>query len=176
MRADEPGLDEVASEPERYRFEGDGRFPNSRLPVLVHRRALPADPRAMIMAFAAHGWSNAWRDRIFTTHHFHSVAHEVLGIAAGSVRVALGGPGGRTVALEAGDVVVIPAGVAHRNVGQSGDLRVVGAYPGGADYDTRRGNPSESEAVRAVAAAVSPEVNDPVTGAALGAVWAIASA
>ena len=46
----------------------------------------------MARAFAAHGWSNAWRDGIFGYHHFHSIAHEVLGIASGEVRVMFGGP------------------------------------------------------------------------------------
>ena len=162
----------MAIEPETFRFAGDGSFPNSRLPALVYRPALPADPEAMAAAFAAHGWSNAWLDGIFTYHHFHSVAHEVLGIAGGAVWVMLGGEAGRVVALEAGDVVVIPAGVAHRNVGQSGRLQVVGAYPGGADYDTRRGDPAAYEAARVAAAAVSPDVSDPVTGGSLAFLWA----
>src|ERR1700739_1388382 len=38
---------------------------------------------------------------------------------------------GTTVELHAGDVVVIPAGVAHKNECASPDLVVVGAYPGG---------------------------------------------
>lgn len=149
---------------EAYRFTDDGRFPNSRLPVLVYRRALPPDAAAMERAFAAHGWSNSWRDGIFRYHHFHSIAHEVLGIAAGEVRVAFGGPSGRELAVRAGDVVVIPAGVAHRNMGQSADLLVVGAYPGGGDYDIRQGDPAEhAAAARAVAAVPLPD-SDPVSG------------
>ena len=152
------------SDVETHRFADDGRFPNSVLPLLVYRRALPPDPAAMERAFAANGWSNSWRDGIFRYHHFHSIAHEVLGIAAGEARVAFGGPSGREVAVRAGDVVVIPAGVAHRNMGQSADLLVVGAYPGGSDYDTRRGEPAEhAAAVRAIAAVPLPE-SDPVSG------------
>lgn len=152
------------TEPETYRFADDGKFPNSALPLLVYRAALAADAAAMETAFAAHDWSNSWRDGIFRYHHFHSTAHEVLGIAAGWVQVAFGGPSGQTVAVRAGDVVVIPAGVAHRNMGQSADLLVVGAYPGGADYDIRRGDPAEHEAaVRAIAAVKLPE-SDPVLG------------
>ena len=151
-------------DPEVYRFADDGRFPNSALPLLVHRRALPPDPATIERAFAAHGWSNAWRDGIFGFHHFHSTAHEVLGIAAGIVRVAFGGPSGQEVTVRAGDVVVIPAGVAHCNEGQSADLLVVGAYPGGADCDIRRGNPAEHAAVlRAIAAVPVPD-SDPVLG------------
>ena len=94
---------------------------------------------------------------MFRYHHFYSIAHEVLGIAAGEVRVAFGGPSGREVTVRAGDVV-IPAGVAHRNMGQSAGLLVVGAYPGGSDYDIRRGAPSEHGSVtRAIAAVPMPD-------------------
>jgi uncharacterized protein YjlB len=154
--------------PETHLFADDGRFPNSVLPLLVYRGALPADPAAMERAFAANGWSNSWRDGIFTYHHFHSTSHEVLGIAAGEVRVAFGGPAGREVTVRGGDVVVIPAGVGHRNMGQSADLLVVGAYPNGMDYDLLRGDPSEhAAAVRAIAAVPLP-ARDPVIGADAG--------
>lgn len=152
------------SAPETHRFSDDGRFPNSALPLLVYRGALPPDPAAMERAFAANGWSNSWRDGIFDYHHFHSIAHEVLGIAAGEARVAFGGPSGREVEVRAGDVVVIPAGVAHRNMGASADLLVVGAYPGGSDYDIRRGDPAEhAAAVRAIKGVSLPD-SDPVSG------------
>jgi uncharacterized protein YjlB len=150
--------------PETYRFADDGRFPNSPYPLLVYRGALPADPAAMERAFAANDWSNSWRDGIFTYHHFHSTSHEVLGIAAGEVRVAFGGPAGREVTVRAGDVVVIPAGVGHRNMGQTADLLVVGAYPGGCGYDLLRGDPAEhAAALRAIAAVPLPS-RDPVAG------------
>lgn len=162
------------TDPETHGFSDDGRFPNSALPLLVHRAALPPDPAAMERAFAANGWSNAWRDGIFDYHHFHSIAHEVLGIAAGEARVAFGGPSGREIALRAGDVVVIPAGVSHRNVGASADLLVVGAYPGGADYDIRRGDPAEHAAAARAASAVPLPDLDPVHGrdGALRRLWA----
>ncbi len=156
--------DAPMSKPETYRFDDDGCFPNSRLPLLVYRQALPAEAGAIERAFAAQGWSNSWRNGVFDYHHFHSSAHEVLGIAAGEVRVAFGGPSGRTVTVRAGDVVVIPAGVAHRNTAQSDDLLVIGAYPGGSDYDLRRGDPREHETVlRAIACVPLPDC-DPVFG------------
>ncbi|MBN9561871.1 MAG: hypothetical protein J0H14_14265 [Alphaproteobacteria bacterium] len=160
-------------EPETYRFDDDGRFPNSRLPLLVYRQALARDADAMERAFAHNGWSNAWHDGIFAYHHFHSIAHEVLGIARGEVQVAFGGPLGRTVTVRAGDVMVIPAGVAHRNMGQAGDLLVVGAYPGGSDYDIRRGDPAEHEAVLRAIMAVPVPASDPVLGTdgPLGRLW-----
>ncbi len=67
----------------------------------------------MEQAFDAAGWGNAWRNGIYHYHHFYSVAHEVLGIAAGRVSVRFGGPTGVETTLMAGDVAVIPAGVAH---------------------------------------------------------------
>ncbi len=133
-------------------------FPNSRLPVLLYRSALPADPGAMEQAFAASGWGNSWRNGIYRFHHFHSIAHEVLGIAAGRVTVRFGGPAGQEVGLAAGDVAVIPAGVAHFNAGDDGALLVVGAYPGGARFDTLRGDPAEyADAARRAVAVPVPE-------------------
>ena len=162
------------TEPETHVFDPDGQFPNSTLPLLVYRAALPADAAAMEQRFAEHGWGGGWRDGIFPFHHFHSDAHEVLGIAHGSARVAFGGPNGATVAVSAGDVVVIPAGVAHCNQGDSGDLLVVGAYPGGGAFDTKRGDPGEYAAALRTSAAVSLPASDPVDGAdgALLKLWA----
>jgi len=82
--------------------------------------------------FERNGWGGAWRNGIYAHHHYHSTTHEVLGVASGSVRVRLGGDSGKTVVLRAGDVVVVPAGVAHKSEGESPDLVVVGAYPQGA--------------------------------------------
>jgi uncharacterized protein YjlB len=124
---------------EEHFFADDGRVPNNpSLPLIVYRGALETGPRCVAdceILFANNSWSGAWRNGIYAHHHYHSTAHEVLGIAAGSVRVRLGGENGKTVELLAGDVVVIPAGVAHKNEGASPDLVVVGAYPGGKSPD-----------------------------------------
>src|SRR5215472_11670660 len=124
---------------EEHLFVDDGRVPNNpSLPLIVYRRALQTGPRCIAECetmFASNGWSGAWRNGIYVHHHYHSTAHEVLGIAVGSVRVRLGGEAGKTVELHAGDVVVIPAGVSHKNEGASPDLVVVGAYPGGKSPD-----------------------------------------
>lgn len=152
-------------EPETYTLADDGGgIPNSRLPLLVYRAALPPDPDTMVRAFAVRGWSNAWRDGIFDYHQFHSIAHEVLGIAKGEVMVTLGGPSSPEVAMRAGDVAVIPAGATHCSVGQNPDLVVIGAYPGGSDYAVCRGSPAERElAMRTIAAVPLPD-NDPILG------------
>jgi uncharacterized protein YjlB len=89
----------------------------------------------------------------------------VLGVAAsGSVRVRLGGAGGKGAVLQAGDVVVVPAGVAHKSEGASPDLVVVGAYPQGRGPDMRTSDaPDHERAVARVAAVPLPEC-DPVHG------------
>ena len=152
--------------PESYTFEDDGGIPNSRLPTVVYRGALERDAGAGAYEklFAGHGWLGSWRDGIFPFHHFHSTAHEVLGIAVGSVQVMLGGPAGRQFELRAGDVVVLPAGTGHCNLGSSPDLLVVGAYPNGMDWDLRRGDPAEHDEVMANIARVPLPDQDPVQG------------
>jgi uncharacterized protein YjlB len=149
-----------------YTFEDDGRIPNSTLPVLLYQGALDARAGAAAYEelFAGHGWLGAWRDGIYPFHHFHSIAHEVLGIARGSAEVVLGGPEGRRLELRGGDVVVLPAGTGHCNAGSSSDLVVVGAYPNGMDWDLRRGDPDERDEVLANLARVPMPEQDPVAG------------
>src|SRR3954447_3322654 len=113
--------------PEQHLFAEDGRIPNNpRLPLLVYRGALEpnaSDPAGTFEAvFARNGWRGAWRDGIYGFHHYHSPSHEVLGIARGSVQVRLGGEGGLATRLEAGDVVVIPAGAGHQKEGSTAAL------------------------------------------------------
>jgi uncharacterized protein YjlB len=156
--------------PEEHLFADDGSIPNNpRLPLLLYRAVLgprTEDPaRAFEDLFARHGWTGSWRDGIYTFHHYHSTAHEVLGIARGRVRVRLGGERGIAAELAAGDAVVIPAGVGHRNEGASDDLLVVGAYPSGQEPDLLRGGAGDRpRALRNVAAVPLP-ASDPVRGA-----------
>jgi uncharacterized protein YjlB len=148
-------------------FEDDGSIPNSRLPLLIYRAAITPDeanPEAMEALFAGNGWPPQWRSSIFTYHHFHSTAHEVLGIAIGSARVMFGGPNGREFEVSAGDVVVIPAGVGHRRLSSSSGFLVVGGYPPGAHWDLLTGTPGERpQADENIAKVALPET-DPVGG------------
>ena len=149
-------------------FADDGRVPNNpRLPLIVYRGALTTGPGAAAACearFAGNGWSGGWRAGIYAHHHYHSTAHEVLGIVAGSARVRLGGEAGDTVEVRAGDVVVIPAGVAHKSEGASPDLLVVGAYPGGHGPDMCVPGAGERERALANVAAVPLPASDPVFG------------
>ena len=71
------------SDPLAFVFDDDGTIPNSRLPLLVYRDAVPADAAGIERLFAANRWPPAWRDGVHPFHHFHSTAHEVLGVARG---------------------------------------------------------------------------------------------
>jgi uncharacterized protein YjlB len=122
--------------PETFLLPPNGEIPNNRrLPVVIYRhllnKFLPRKAETFEGVFRANGWRGSWRDGIYAYCHFHSNAHEVLGIARGDVEVELGGAGGRTVRLKAGDLMLVPAGVGHRKVRGSSHLLVVGAYPAG---------------------------------------------
>ena len=154
---------------ETFHFADDGVVPNSRLPLVVYRGALAdSGDRAggCEKMFARHGWPDAWRNGIYGHHHYHSTAHEVLGIARGDARVRLGGEGGQTVELNAGDVVVIPAGVAHKRESASGDLVVIGAYPRGTRPDLCCAEAAAHDGALAAIAVVPLPEADPVTGRA----------
>lgn len=150
---------------ERHTLERNGGFPNSELPVLIcHGVPEAHDAAACEQLFAGNGWLGAWRDGIFSFHHFHSTAHEVLGIVAGAAAVILGGPGGRRFEVGRGDVLVLPAGTGHFNDGSTGDLLVIGAYPDGMQWDLRRGDPDEFDEALANIEAVPLPRTDPVAG------------
>jgi uncharacterized protein YjlB len=164
--------------PEVHVFEDDGRIPNSPMPVLIYHHVDAAcDPDECEQLFARHDWLPDWRDGIFSFHHFHSTTHEVLGVVAGSAQVWLGGPEGRAFEVGPGDVLVLPAGTGHCNLGSSGDLLVVGAYPDGSRWDIRRGDPAEREEVVENIRTVPLPRADPVQGARgpLVELWARAS-
>jgi uncharacterized protein YjlB len=68
------------------------------------------------------------------------------------------------LSVSAGDVVVIPAGVAHKNLGASRDFRVVGAYPLGQRWDMCYGEPGERPRADENIARVALPGADPVYG------------
>ncbi len=137
---------------------------NAALPVLRYRGVLSGNDLAADLEalFDRHGWTPDWRDGIYPFHHFHSTAHEVLGIAAGTARVVLGGPGGNELTVEAGDVLLLPAGTGHCGAIASDDFCVVGAYPLGQRWDICREAPSAAMVARM--RTLPFPTTDPVTG------------
>ena len=129
-------------------LKDDGTFPNhGKLPLIVYQGILvlpPSNPAAIVEElFELNGWRGCWRNGIYGFHHYHSTAHEVLGVYGGSARVQMGGDHGAVLTVGCGDVVIIPAGVAHKNLDADRDIRVVGAYPQGQGPDMCYGKAGE---------------------------------
>jgi len=158
-------------------FQDDGAIPNSRYPLLLYRGVIKlgtTDPAGQIEdQLAANNWTNSWRNGIYPFHHYHSTSHEVLGIYRGSATVRLGGEQGGDFVVQAGDIIVIPAGVGHKNLGASADFGVVGAYPDGRQWDLLTGKPGERPRADQNIAALPIPDNDPVYGSngPLGKLW-----
>ncbi|PAU61401.1 DNA-binding protein [Pseudomonas sp. PIC25] len=152
--------------PECLRFSSDGRTPNSALPVLVYRQLpLQGDlAEAFETLFAAHFWPPRWRSPVYDYHHYHTGAHEALGVARGHARLMLGGERGAEIEVRAGDALVLPAGTGHCQLQASADFLVVGAYPPEQDWDIQRPDERTHDAARARIAETPVPVSDPVTG------------
>jgi uncharacterized protein YjlB len=158
-------------EPLTFRFDADREVPNNpRLPLVIYRGALRLDlaydPAAIFeAAFAANGWGSSWRNGIYAFRHFHTRAHEVLGIARGRARVECGGAAGQALDIGAGDVAILPAGTGHKRLAQSADLLVVGAYPETSGFDQKRAGEIDIADALANIAGVPDPAMDPVYGA-----------
>jgi len=133
--------------PGEFYFENDGAIPNNALPLLLYRSAFHTGNKEtagwLINRFSDNNWTNAWKNGVFSYHHYHSTSHEVLGVCSGSAKLQLGGERGELVEAKAGVVIVIPAGVGHKNSGSSPDFLVVGAYPKGRSHDMNVGKADE---------------------------------
>ncbi len=141
----------------------DGAFPNNGLlPLLLYRQAcqvLESDTIRELLE--TNGWTNAWINGIY---HYHSTAHEVLVMLEGSARVQFGGPNGITLDVEKGDVVIIPAGVAHCRLEENDNFTCMGAYPGGQTYDMQSGKADERPAADKNIRQVPLPEGDPIYG------------
>ncbi|MFB5662415.1 cupin domain-containing protein [Alteribacillus sp. HJP-4] len=121
-----------------FLFKKEQDMPNNEhLPVLFYRGAFKEDPAECEAIFHKHYWKNSWRGSVLDYHHFHSNAHEVLGVANGEAKIKIGGKKGTTFDVAAGDVIVLPAGTGHKKMDESFNFQVIGAYPGGADYNMK---------------------------------------
>ncbi len=167
ISARKPFNTDLLMEPEQLLFHDDGIIPNSRFPLLLYRNAFKArgnDGAAWLeQHFAINNWTNSWRNGVYPFHHYHSTSHEVLGVYSGSALLHLGGEKGRKVNVQAGDIIVIPAGVGHKNLG-SDNLGIVGAYEDGRSWDINKGLPGERPGTDQNIAALPIPKTDPFTG------------
>jgi uncharacterized protein YjlB len=164
----------MANAPEllTFLFKDAGGIPNHpHLPAIVYKRAAPALIDAAAIAhwleteWPRHGWRAAWRWGVYDFPHYHSTAHEVLGVYRGHATIRLGGDVGVTVLAEKGDVLVLPAGTGHQNLGSSPDFHVIGGYPEGQSPDLLRGRKGERPAADDRIARVPLPAGDPLSGA-----------
>lgn len=155
---------------EDYLLGEAGAIPNNPLlPLLIYRQAVEAHPEKLAgefeEIFASNGWEPTWRHVIYDYDHYHSTAHEVIGVFQGRAKVRFGSTSGVEAWVEAGDVVVIPAGVGHMSLEQSDDFQAVGAYPTGQKPDILHANAAERAAAeKRIDKVPLPEL-DPVYGA-----------
>lgn len=166
----------TAPHPGQLQLCSDGRTPNSPHPVLIYRQlplAGPSPAEAFERLFDSHLWPSAWRGTVYDYHHYHSTAHEVLGVASGWARLMLGGEKGEEVELRAGDALVLPAGTGHCALETSEDFQVVAGYPLDQQYDMQRPDAASHDASRARIARVGVPVSDPLAGTqgALVTLW-----
>lgn len=159
----------AALSPITHVFADDGRIPNNVLPFVFYRGAIDLagspDPEKVIeKTFAANGWGGQWRNGVYPYVHYHSMIHEVMGIARGKAKVRFGGEHGAAIDVAAGDVVILPAGTGHQRLSQSDDLVVIGAYPASGKYNLCRGSKAEHAKALASIANVPLPPSDPVFG------------
>ncbi|KAL1643130.1 hypothetical protein SLS58_005099 [Diplodia intermedia] len=147
------------NEPEQYPVRPTPHCPNSVFPVLVYRGVLPTpvDEESTSDFLQRNHWEKkattpnekgTWG--AITTKHFHPNTHECYGVIHGRSELVFGlggadavkadadaddsngeGEEGVRVTVAAGDVVVVPAGVAHASVRKDDGYRYIGVYPEG---------------------------------------------
>ncbi len=153
---------------EELQLSRNGWMPNNdRLPVLWYHRAFDPGARdvasTMERAFTTNQWPPQWRNGVYNFHHYHSTAHEVLGFAAGSAQLMLGGENGHNFTVNAGDVLVLPTGTGHCRLSAGSDFLVIGAYPADQHWDICRAAPDAATLQRM--STIPFPLSDPVTGA-----------
>ncbi len=147
--------------------ESDGIPNNRRLPALIYKGALTGDEgadrvRAML---EENGWGGTWTWHVYDFHHFHDRSHEVLVVSRGWADLTLGGPEGQTLRVEAGDVVILPAGTGHCQKDAGAGFEVCGGYPPGQESPAiiRAGDINVADAEHGIVNTPLPET-DPIYG------------
>lgn len=147
----------------------NGYFPNNpTYPLLIYKKIVNfeniSNTKSIQILLEDNGWRNSWVNSIYDYHHYHSNTHEVLVIYKGTGVVQIGGENGRIFNIEKGDVIIIPAGVAHKSISLSDDFKCIGAYPFDIDYDMNYGKAEEHPRVDKQIQKISLPDQDPIFG------------
>ena len=159
----------------KYLIKPNGPFPNNESLQVLHYINILNVPRlfpayVIKRLFAKNGWTNNWKGGIYEYDHYHSNTHEAMAVIKGATTLLLGGRGGKKLVISRGDVIIIPAGVAHCTLRKENDVVCIGGYPQGKDFDMKYGHPGERpQADHNIAALGIPQM-DPVFGSEKGLV------
>ncbi|EAW07535.1 cupin domain-containing protein [Aspergillus clavatus NRRL 1] len=137
------------------------RIPNTSIqskPLMIYHKAFEASPSQLTAHLEEVGEViPQWVYGMYSHTHYHSTTHEVLGVVSGQARLCFGGeenPGRFEADIEKGDLIIVPAGVGHRQLNEleSGGeyFKMVGAYPKQKYWDMCYGEPGEEEKVRTI--------------------------
>ncbi|ROW05964.1 hypothetical protein VPNG_08442 [Cytospora leucostoma] len=135
-----------------------GALPNSSItnkPLLIYHSVFDRPSASAIESYLNNVGvvEPLWRYGMYPRTHFHTITHEVLCVSSGKARLCFGGednPGRVEPTVEAGDVMVVPAGMAHRLLVDFGRFEMVGCYPLGYDWDMCYGRPGEEGKIKAI--------------------------
>lgn len=156
-----------------YQFSDDGLVPNSELPAVIYHNVInitglfrEQQVRDLSEHIRAFGWHLDWAntDAVYRYTHYHSTAHEALVVLEGRADIQLGGRWGREFTVHAGDMIVIPAGVAHRRLRRGTTFAVAGLYPIGQKWDLLRLGVSAYNRAKRIIPKVPLPTMDPLYG------------
>ena len=151
-------------------LDDDGVFPNNeQLPLIKYEHAIQISneekgAEEIERLLEENHWHHPWRNGIYDYHHYHSSAHEVLVCYAGEAEVQMGGPAGAALEFKQGDVLILPAGTAHKCLRATLDFKCIGAYPENQLFDMNYGKTEErSKAIEQIFKLPLP-MADPIYG------------
>lgn len=137
----------------RYQILAFNRFPNTSIqgkPLFIYHTASrnPTATQIESHLITVGVVTPSWRYTMYSTSNFHSNTHEILSVSAGSATLCFGGENDLDrvrLVVERGDVIVAPAGLAHRLGQDKGDHSMVGSYPRGQSWEMYYGRKYEAE-------------------------------
>jgi len=147
----------------RVYLKDDGVFPNNEnAPLLLYKNVKQASPDDANL-LTKNGWQYPWTWGIYPFHHYHSVSWEALLCIRGNAVVQVGGPQGPELEIIRGDLILIPPGVAHKQISERDNFALLGTYPvGSPSVDTIKGKPSEKQLRNISECPIPP--SDPIFG------------